>query len=153
MDTRKRTLVLGIGNILLRDEGIGVRVIEYLRRLDLPDEVECVDGGTAGADLLEILCGRRRLIVIDAMDAGLEPGTMLEMGLEDLQAMERPQLSLHDLDLPQTLEMARLLGEEPEKVILLGIQPERVECGMELTERLSKQIPAIAAKVLSLINS
>lgn len=149
MSDPKRTLILGIGNILLADEGIGVRVIEHLQGLDLPGHVECVDGGTAGADLLDILCNRERVIVVDAMDAGRPPGTIVQLSLEDLRAAERPALSLHDLDLPQTLEMACLLGCAPREVIFLGIQPETVECRMGLSPILTSVIPKAAAKVRS----
>ena len=62
-------VVLGIGNILLRDEGVGVRVAEQMLSINLPREVEVVDGGTAGADLLDVICNRRKVIIIDAVDA------------------------------------------------------------------------------------
>ncbi len=72
--SRHPVLVLGIGNILLRDEGVGVRVIEKLQLMDLPDGVEVVDGGTAGADLLDVIAEREKVIVIDATDVNAEPG-------------------------------------------------------------------------------
>ncbi len=72
--SRRSILILGIGNILLRDEGVGVRVIEQMQTMRLPDDVELVDGGTAGADLLDVLAERRKVIVIDAVQADCEPG-------------------------------------------------------------------------------
>ena len=72
-------LVLGVGNILLRDEGIGVRVVEAMQKLDLPPEVELFDGATAGMDLLNVLADRRKVIVIDAIEGDYEPGTVLRL--------------------------------------------------------------------------
>ena len=82
--SRRPILVLGIGNILLRDEGVGVRVIERMLKMRLPDNVELVDGGTAGADLLDVLAERKKVIVIDAVQADCEPGTVLKFTADDL---------------------------------------------------------------------
>ena len=70
---RRPILILGIGNILLRDEGVGVRVIETLQKQKLPDTIDLVDGGTSGADLIDILADRRKVIIVDAVDAGISP--------------------------------------------------------------------------------
>lgn len=150
MTIPKQTLILGIGNILLGDEGIGICVIEYLQAQQLPNTVECIDGGTAGADLLDLLCNRQKVIIVDAIDADAAPGTMLRFGLKDLLAAKRPQLSLHDLDIPQTLEMTRLLNCPPCEVIFIGIQPQSITCTMGLTPALKARIPDIAATVAAL---
>jgi hydrogenase maturation protease len=152
MNSPRKTLILGIGNILLGDEGIGVRVIEYLRQLDLSDHVECVDGGTAGADLLEILCDRDRVIIIDAMNGNYPPGTVVRMTADMIVPPESSALSLHELDLPQTLAMTKMLGCPPKDVLILGIQPEKLECSIELSPRLKEIVPDIASLVLSLVN-
>ena len=111
------TLVLGIGNILLSDEGIGVRVIEYLQKCPLPDHVDLVDGGTAGADLIDVLSDRHTVIIVDAADADAPPGTIVRLTPQDWLNEYRPALSLHDLDIPQTLAMTHLLGCAPRNVI------------------------------------
>jgi hydrogenase maturation protease len=145
---RSNILVLGIGNILLRDEGVGVRVIEYLRQQEIPNDVELLDGGTAGADLLEYICGRKKVIVIDAMQADYPPATIVRLTPKDLVPADVPQLSMHSLDFPQALVMAELLGSPPKEVVIFSIQPEKVECGMELTPTIQAIIPKAAKLVL-----
>ncbi|HOK65691.1 MAG TPA: HyaD/HybD family hydrogenase maturation endopeptidase [Anaerohalosphaeraceae bacterium] len=152
MAEKPRTLILGIGNILLGDEGIGVRVIEHLRNCPLPDSVDILDGGTAGADLLDTLCRYERVILIDAIDGNYPPGTIVQMTPDELQPPNPSALSLHDLDLPQTLAMAKMLGQAPKEVIIIGIQPERIACTMELSPRLKRLLPDVAERVSSLVN-
>lgn len=147
------TLVLGIGNILLKDEGIGVRVIDYLHKCPVPDHVELVDGGTAGADLLDVLSDRRNVIIIDAADTDAPPGTVIRLTPKDWLAEQQNPLSLHDLDLPQTLAMTHLLGCAPRNVICLAVVPESVEPGMELTDTLQPLVPKIADMVLDELQS
>jgi hydrogenase maturation protease len=145
---RAKILILGIGNILLRDEGVGVRVIEYLQQREIPNDVELLDGGTAGADLLEHICGREKVIVIDAMQADYPPATIVRLTPKDLVPADVPQLSMHSLDLPQTLVMADLLGCPAKEVVIFAIQPEKVECGMELTPAIQAVVPQAAQLVL-----
>lgn len=147
------TLILGIGNILLKDEGIGVRVIEYLHKCPLPNDVDLVDGGTAGADLIDILADRRNVIIIDAADSDGPPGTILKLTPKDWLVERENPLSLHDLDIPQTLAMTHLLGCAPHKVVCFGIVPESIEPGMELTDTLQPLVPAIADMVLKELQS
>ncbi|MEJ5260079.1 MAG: hydrogenase maturation protease [Anaerohalosphaeraceae bacterium] len=153
MPEKPRTLILGIGNILLGDEGIGVRVIEHLRNLSLPDSVDILDGGTSGADLLDTLCSYERVILIDAINGNYPPGTIVQMTPDELLPPNPSALSLHDLDLPQTLAMAKMLGQAPKDIIIIGIQPEIIACTMELSPRLKRLLPEITKLVLSLLNS
>ncbi|MEN6307180.1 MAG: HyaD/HybD family hydrogenase maturation endopeptidase [Anaerohalosphaeraceae bacterium] len=148
--TQSRTpiLVLGIGNILLRDEGIGVRVIEALGQQQLPDQVELVDGGTAGADLLDILSDRQIVIIVDAAVFDAPPGTLLKFSSSDLLPPQQTVLSLHDLDIVQTLAMTHLLKCPPIKVIFLGIVPEIIEPGLELSKTLQERLPHYVQCVL-----
>ena len=96
---RQPILILGLGNILLRDEGVGVRVIETMRELDLPPEVELYDGGTVGADLLDVLADREKVIVIDAISGELPPGTVVRLTAAELAPAAEPSVSLHDFGL------------------------------------------------------
>lgn len=144
---RRPVLVLGIGNILLHDEGVGVRVIEKMREMDLPDDVELVDGGTAGADLLDVLAERRKVIVIDAVQADCEPGTVLRLTADDLVRPDKVGMSLHELGLGEALTMTRQLGCEPKDVVVFGIKPKIIGCGLELSE----VVTASVAKVIKLI--
>lgn len=148
MSENKEILILGIGNILLRDEGIGVHVVEFLQKQTLPHNVEVIDGGTAGFDLLDIISDRRVIILIDAIDAGHPPATIVRFTPEDLQVSNDPQLSVHNIDFAQALKMAAMLGCAPQKVIIFGVQPEIVEPGLILTESIARLVPHIAGLVL-----
>jgi hydrogenase maturation protease len=146
---RPQVLVLGIGNTLLRDEGVGVRVIEALCEYLLPDTIELVDGGTAGADLLDIISDRRKVIVVDAMDADLEPGSVLRLTLDDLVAGQTPAISLHEIGLLETFAMARHLGSAPQEVVIIGVKPKEIHPSDELSPELAACVPAIVKQVIA----
>jgi hydrogenase maturation protease len=141
-------LVLGVGNILLRDEGVGVRVVEALQRTELPPQVELFDGGTIGADLLDVIADRRKVIVIDAVLGDFEPGTVLRMTPADLAPHDRPSASLHDFGVLETLTLARRMNAEPDEVVLIGVKPFRVEYGLELTPEMQRLVPRLVDAVL-----
>jgi hydrogenase maturation protease len=148
VSANKNVLILGIGNILLRDEGVGIAVVEYLQKRTLPENVETMDGGTAGFDLLDIISDRKAIILIDAIDAGHPPGTIVRFVPEDLQTPKDPQLSVHNIDFAQALRMAGLLNCAPQKVVIFGIQPHTVEPGLNLTEFIAGLVPQVAGLVL-----
>lgn len=145
---RPKTLILGIGNILLSDEGIGVRVIEYLQTQPLPADVELVDGGTAGADLIDILADRKTVIIVDAVRSDHPPGTILKFTGDDLIFSQENPLSLHDLDIPQTLKMTQLLHCAPEQVVCFGVVPEQISPDMKLSKTIADLVVPIAEMVL-----
>ncbi len=134
-------LVLGAGNILLSDEGIGVRVVEALqRRHRLPEGVEILDGGTCGMDLLDVIAGRDHLILVDAVDTGSPPGTIVRLKDGEIPAVFRTRLSPHQLGLQDVLTLLRLMDSAPAHVTVIGVQPASLELGLELT-------PPIAARL------
>ncbi|MFH1115948.1 MAG: HyaD/HybD family hydrogenase maturation endopeptidase [Pseudomonadota bacterium] len=141
-------VVLGVGNILLKDEGVGVRVVEELQsRYDFPDNVRVVDGGTQGLWLMATLQEARRLIVVDAVHGGGPPGTVYRLEKDDLPTGLRAKQSAHDSDLVEALNLCRLLETEPETVVVVGIEPADIQpFGLELT-------PAVACKVEHLIEN
>lgn len=141
------TLVLGLGNILLRDEGIGVRVIEALQSFTLPAGVELFDGATAGMDLLDIIADRERLIVVDAIDADVPPGTVLRLTPEDLVPRTEPCVSVHDMGLFEALLAARRLRREPRDVVVLGVRPHTIACGLELSPTMAALMPQLIQAV------
>jgi len=148
---RKRcpVLVLGIGNILLRDEGFGPHVIKELQKIELPSFVELLDGGTAGADLIDFICDRRKVIVIDAVQANVEPGSILRMTAADLTKNLHQGISLHEFGLIETLLMAKQLNCAPEEVVIFGVKPEDINCGTELTEKMAKIVPKVIELILN----
>ena len=142
-------LVLGIGNILLRDEGVGVRVVEMLQAMELPSTVEVFDGATAGVDLLDVLADRRKVIVIDALQADEPPGTVFRLSPSELEPPEPMPLSLHQVGLLEALRMARLIGCPPEQVVIFGVRPKDVGYGLDLSAEVAEAIPKVVELVLS----
>jgi len=145
----KRILVLGVGNILLRDEGVGVKAVVKLQsEYDFSNNVELMDGGTLGLTLLEPICQADHLIVVDAVKYGHPPGTLYRFTAEDFERRVRYKNSLHQLDLVETLAYAELLEKRPSAVVV-GIEPEDMSpWGMELTEIVEARLSDVCSKVL-----
>ena len=134
-----RTLVLGLGNILLRDEGVGVRVVEALaERYALPAEVEIVDGGTAGMDLLNTLAGCDHLLICDAVRTGGPPGSVVKLNGDQVPALFQTRCSPHQLGLSDLLATLTLTGEAPATVTLIGIIPADLGLGLELSDQAAE---------------
>jgi hydrogenase maturation protease len=153
IDTEK-ILVMGVGNPLMRDDGIGPRVIELLRAgYTFPDNVEVVDAGTMSFMILDLLRGVDRLIIIDAVDnTGEPPGTVLRMTPEEI-APNQVAHSLHDLKLVDVLQAADLMGSTPE-TITFGVQIEAIrEWVLELSAPLEAAVPIAAGAVLEELQS
>jgi len=140
-------LVLGIGNILLRDEGIGVRVIEAIQQRGPIDGVDVMDGGAGGVGLIDAIADRRKVIVVDAVDGDLPPGAIVRMGIDDLASRAGPALSLHEMGLLETFAMARRLDCAPAEIVILGVQPADISTSLELSPELARRIPEIVDRV------
>lgn len=143
------TLVLGIGNILLQDEGVGVRVIEALRTRDLPPDVEILDGGTGVLRLLDVLSNRRKLIVVDAVQGGSGPGTIYRFTLRNADTDSRPPASLHQFGFLETLDLAECLGGPLADVVIIGVEPKTIDWGPDLTPEVSTVVPQVVELVLT----
>ena len=128
-DPRCDVLVLGIGNLLWADEGFGVRCVEHLAaQWQVPDGITVMDGGTQGLYLLPYVQGAKRLIVFDAIDYGLPPGTMKRVeGDEVPRFMGAKKMSLHHTGFQEVIAAADLTGQLPESLLLIGVQPEELE--------------------------
>jgi hydrogenase maturation protease len=146
MASTSSILVMGIGNVLLTDEGVGIRAVnELARRYVFSDRVELLDGGTAGIELLRHIAGRDHLIIIDAMKCGQPPGTVVRVEGGDVPAAFRTRISPHQLGLSDLLAAAMLTGELPGNLVLFGVEPASLEPGLELS-------PAVEASVDMLLN-
>jgi hydrogenase maturation protease len=145
--TDKKILILGIGNLILRDEGVGVHAVRELEKRDLPAHVEVIDGGTSLMELLPVIQEAQRIIVIDALRGGGAPGTVYRVTPDDLMAETDRPLSLHQVDLLEVLGMARQLGGEPHAVII-GVEPREIAWGMELTSEVEAKLPQVVEAVL-----
>jgi hydrogenase maturation protease len=144
----KPILILGIGNILLTDEGIGVRVAEKMREMDLPPDIEVMDGGVGGLNLQFCIQGRKKVIVVDAVKAGAPPGTLFRFTDKDLAAKKGVMRSAHGIDFSDVISIVNFLGTRPEEIVFLGIEPESLDASMELTPLMEKNIPVLINLVM-----
>lgn len=148
------TLVLGLGNTIMSDDGVGPKVIEILRQTaDLPDFVKLLDGGTLGLDLLPYLEGTVRLIIVDAVEIGKEPGTVVRLAGDEVPIALETKLSPHQMGMKDLLAVARLMGDLPDEIVLIGIQPLLLEMGTELTLPVAAALPELVALVQAEIST
>ena len=149
----KKVVVVGVGNILCGDDGIGVRAAELLNLEPLPPEVSVLDGGTIGIDILYLIEDADYAIIIDAIDGGAEPGAMFRIPWEDI-ADDKPEeqmTSLHDFNLVTVLSLANYLGKMP-RVVIFGVQPENIKLGDETSPAVNATLPALIQSVKKEIN-
>jgi hydrogenase maturation protease len=140
----RRILVLGLGNILLQDEGLGVRVAERLAaRYRLPPDVQVMDGGVMGLDLLPHLEGVSHLLITDAVQGGQPPGSLVRLEGEAIPAALSLKMSMHQVGLQELLALAGFQGTLPERVVLWGLEPASLEWGLELSAPIAAQIDAL----------
>lgn len=139
-------LVLGLGNLLLQDDGVGLKLLAAVAAAGpLGADVEFVDGGTQGLALLGYLDGRKLVIVLDAVGFGAEPGTVHILRAAELEKLfMHRSTSAHEGNALELLATARLLGGGPDEVVIIGIEPEHVRTGLGLTARVAASVPQAA---------
>ncbi|MGC8945877.1 MAG: hydrogenase maturation protease [Anaerolineae bacterium] len=146
---RKRCLILGLGNPLRGDDGVGPRVVAELLRRGLPDGVEAVDGGTGGLDLLHLLEGWERAIIVDAAMLGRNPGEFVRFTPEEGHLVgSLVSRSSHTAGLADALTMARALGRELPDIVIYGIQPERMDWEEGLSPAVEAAVPELLERIL-----
>lgn len=137
---------MGVGNLLLRDEGIGIHVAHALQEMMLPDCVEVLDGGTS-SDLPYLVEGADKLVVVDAMRAGGEPGAVYRLTPEDVAARFDILISAHQMGLLESLR-AMNSESEPREVVIIGVEPKEMDWGLEPSPELREKLPEIVQAVL-----
>ena len=143
------TLVLGLGNVLLHDEGLGVWVADALRRqFEFPTSVTILEGGTLGLDLLPRLDGVGRLLLMDAVKCGGAAGGMVRLEGEAVSRVLDVKISPHQVGVQDLLGAARLTDREPAVVVLWGMEPERLDPGTGFSENVQAALPQLQAEVL-----
>jgi hydrogenase maturation protease len=141
------TVVIGLGNVVLSDDGLGVHAVRRLREREaVADEVKLIEGGTAGLLLLPHVADARRVILVDAIDAGAAPGTLTRLDGEDWTSAFSIRMTPHEVALEDLLGAAQLSGAWPEELVLLGVQPTLIALGTELS-------PPVAAAIDSLVDA
>ncbi len=138
-----RIVILGVGNLLLSDEGVGVHVANELTKMDLPAEVSVVEGGTEGFGLIDIISEADRLIVVDAVKRGGAPGSVYHFDIDEIQDCSPGfKTSLHQIGILEVLNLAGLIGKKP-RTTVIGVEPKSLEMSMELSPEIKDKIPQI----------
>ena len=144
-----KTMVLGVGNLLLSDDGIGIHAIQRLQETaQLPEEVQVLDGGTSGLDLLYHLEGVCRLIIVDAVETGKPAGTLIRLVGDQVPSYFSLKMSPHEIGMPDMLMAAKLRDLYPEEVVVWGVQPATMEVGIELSPPVAAVLDALVEKTL-----
>ncbi len=146
MNKDARVVVLGIGNTILSDEGAGVHAAAALEACyELPDNIEVIDGGTAGMELLGPLSDTDFLVVLDAVKSDRPPGTLLKLSGTEVPIFFRTKLSPHQVSICDVLASLEFSGDLPGKIVLIGIEPQSLELGTDLT-------PTVAARISEMVH-
>jgi len=147
-----RIVVLGVGNILLSDEGIGVRAIEKLQHdFDLPPEVVVIDGGTTGMEMLEDLSKADHIIILDAIRGGKAPASIIKLVGDQVPVFFKTKLSPHQIGLSDVLATLAFIGEQPGGVTVIGVEPVSLETGMTLTPQVEACLPVLMEMVIEVL--
>jgi len=142
-------LVLGLGNLVMTDDALGSQTIRELEmQYQFPEQVSLVDGGTLGLDLLPRLEGIDKLLVIDALQMGAEPGSVFRIEGEEVPRAFANKLSVHQMGLQDLLAVAELQGYLPQSLVVWGAQSECIEMGMEMSPAVSGAMREVISGVV-----
>ena len=145
--------VVGIGNIIMQDEGFGVRCAEYLQKItDYPDFVQIIDGGTLGMDLMPYIADSKKLLFIDAINIDAPVGSFHCFSGDELNAYFKDKISVHDLGVNDMLAVFKITDNPIEEVVVMGVKPDVVSLGLDMTEAISEKIPQVAQKAKELVD-
>lgn len=144
-----KAAVIGMGNLLLKDEGVGIHVIRALEKTCLEgcDAFMIVDGGTCSDILLQLPEGIEKLIIVDAVKGGGKPGSVYRFSPAGIAFERGIQTSVHQLGLAESLEMMAAACAEAPQVIIIGVEPKEIDWGLEISAELQMQVPKIIALV------
>ncbi len=147
-----RKVVLGLGNTLNRDEGLGVQALKLLdAQIGSQTEFELLDGGVLGLNLLMIVEECSHLLILDAVNVGKAPGTVAELKKEEIPLYAGVKLSQHQITFQEVLGLANIRGYLPQHLHLVGIQPEDISVGLELSECVSNALPEVVSRAIKVL--
>ncbi|UWG97988.1 HyaD/HybD family hydrogenase maturation endopeptidase [Dehalobacter sp. DCM] len=147
-----KIMIMGVGNVLLSDEGLGVRILDAFDKDALPDNVELIEGGTAGLELVHLIKDVDFLILVDAVNAKSEPGSVFRFRPEDIRILpDAFEVSFHQVGIIEVLNVADLLGNAPQTLIY-GVQPKSLDWGMEVSEEIKAVFPQLIQQIIKEID-
>jgi hydrogenase maturation protease len=141
-----RKIILGIGNLLNTDEGVGIHAIRALQLKGSVGDFEIEDGGTLGLNLLPLIEESSHLVVLDAIDGHKTPGTLIELARDEVPLFSTIKMSQHQLLFQEVLALAQVRGHLPEHLTLVGIQPEDLQVGIDLSPTVALMLPRLVAR-------
>jgi hydrogenase maturation protease len=143
--------VLGIGNLLLKDEGVGAHLVQKLTGIVDDANVNIIDAGTCPDFSSLVDDSTDKLIIIDAVKAGDKPGTIYRFSFDNIDLDSTPPISLHDIGVPDSLKMMALLNRQPKSTVVIGIEPKTIDFGLELSpdveDKLSEMIELVLQEI------
>lgn len=145
------TIILGVGNELLSDEGVGVHIVREIKKREIPAGVTAVEGGTDGFGLLNIITEADRLILIDSLKGGGKPGSIYKFDIKD--APKCPDIfktSVHQIGILEVINLSGLVGKTP-KATVIGIEPKKIDTGLELSPEVKKKIPRVIELIFEVL--
>ncbi len=142
-------LIIGVGNVLMQDEGIGVRAVEKLEcQYIIPPNIKVIDGGTSGTELLNPMRGAKHLIIADAINSGKAPGTLFRMVDDDIPAFFQTKLSNHQLGISDLLALLKLTDEMPQHISIIGMEPYKLKNKLGLSDKASQALPKMVSMLV-----
>ena len=155
MSESTRKIVLGLGNILNRDEGLGVHALNWLQAElgDRAGDLELLDGGVLGLDLLPLVEQASHLLVLDAIDDRQEPGALIELRREEIPLYAGVKLSQHQVTFQEVLGLANMRGKLPPYLHLVGVQPADLSIGLELSPRVTAVLPQVIERATTVLRA
>lgn len=145
-----KIIVLGVGNIILSDEGVGVRAVEELeRRFAFPDYVELIDGGTSGMETMGSLANADHVLILDAVNTGAAPATLVRLSGAEVPKFFSLKMSPHQVSLSDVLATLEFAGEPPRDVTVLGVVPVSLDNSLDLTPAVAAQLPKLVEMALA----
>ncbi len=150
MDELHTIKIIGIGNLVRQDEGIGIHLLQALQD-KLPPQIDTLDGGTGGLALMDFVENAKKLLVLDAVDAGIEPGKVVVWRQEEVPYFMASKMSVHQVGFTEVLNWAKFRGKYPDEIAVVGIQPQTLDWGTELSEVVQLSLPTAVKKVLAIL--
>jgi len=142
--------VLGIGNILLSDEGLGVVAVKrFLEEYEVPENVRVIDGGTLGIELMYFLEGTEKLLVVDAVAGGRPPGAFYKIKNEEVKKYFRNKVSMHELGFQEVMALMELRGFPIKEIVILGLEPKSLNISLELSPEIKEKIPQLVEEIVN----
>lgn len=150
---KNKPVVLGLGNPLFQDEGLGIHMIHQLMQDGINEQAEFIDGGTDALALLGVIEEAEHLLVIDAIDGDYPPGTIRQLAGEEIPLLVTGRMSVHQIGFQEVLALAGLRGKLPAHIVLLGVQPQSLDWGTELSPPVASALPYLNNMVNEQINA